>query len=240
MIAQLLRGSPRLAKRYEFRRRIGVGWEGVTYLVRDRLDGRLKAFKIITNVRRQRAILAQARVLVRLQHPNIIDYYTVDTLQLDGETRYFLLVEYLRGPRLSAIARGIPGMLPSRNLFAMLRVFYQICRGMAYVHDRGILHDDLHTDNIILTGEHARPVPKLFDFWGSRGAGRTDRREFDLRCAGQVLFECLTGTERYRVEPLRRLPPEVAAIIRRTQARTHRYRTFHQILTDLDRLRTWD
>jgi len=233
------RRNTKLNGRYVIQEKIGEGWEGTTYRVRDRLDGRIKALKLITNLRRRKAILNQARVLVRLQHPNIIEYYNVDSLKLNGEVCYFLLVEYLDGPRLSQVIRR-RARRAAPQLFEMLRVFYQICRGMAYVHDRRILHDDLHTDNIILTGNPDRPVPKLFDFWGSRGAVDRERRAFDLRCAGQMLFECLTGQEGYRSADLEGIPRAVAAIVRKTQARIHNYGSFHQILGDLEALRDWD
>lgn len=217
-----------------------MGWEGVTYKVHDRLDGRSKALKLITNTRRRKSILNQARVLVRLQHPNIIDYYNVDTLRIEDRTHYFLLVEYLEGPRLSQVVQRHFRRHDTPRLFFMLRVFHQICRGMAYVHDRRLLHDDLHTDNIILTGDPGRPVVKLFDFWGTRGSSRRGPRAFDLRCAGQVLFECMTGEETYSPRLLRGIPPEVAAIIKRAHARVHGYRSFRQILGDLEALRSWE
>lgn len=238
-ISTLSKGS-RINGRYLVKRRIGVGWEGVTYQVKDRLDGRLKAIKFITNVERRKAILAQARVLVRLHHPNIINYYNVDRVEIAGEGHYFLLVEYLQGPRLSEVIQAHFRHAKRPPLFFGLRVFYQICRGMAYVHDQRILHDDLHTDNIILTGDPDSPVPKLFDFWGSRGANYVDRRTFDLKCAGDVLFELMTGRDTYRPKHLERIPLGVATIVRRAHARVHRYRNFHEILEDLERLRDWD
>lgn len=232
--------STRINGRYVVRGRIGQGWEGVTYLVHDRFDGRRKGLKFITNTKRRKAILSQARVLVRLHHPNIINYYTVDRFENNGESHYFLLLEYLQGPRLAETIRRQFRSRKTPNLFYNLRVFYQVCRGMAYVHDQRILHDDLHAENIILTGKPESPVPKLFDFWGTRGADRVDRRAFDLRCAGEILFEMMTGRQRYQVRRLAQLPAEVAVIIRRSQARIHNYRNFHEILSDLEHLRAWD
>lgn len=235
-----LKPETRLSGRYTVRARIGVGWEGVTYKVRDRLDGRLKALKFITNTQRKRSILNQASVLVRLQHPNVIDYYTVDTLRVRGEDHYFLLLEYLQGPKLSEIVARAKRKKQRLPLFYVLRIFYQIASGMAYCHDQHILHDDLHTDNVILTGDIHAPVPKVFDFWGSRGAKIRERRAFDLKCSGQVLFECLTGMEDYKASRLKGIPEEVADILRRTQARKHTYSNFHQMVEDLDALRDWD
>lgn len=239
MNVKSLRKQSRINGRYEVRGRIGTGWEGVTYLVRDRLDGRQKALKFITNIKRRKSILSQARVLVQLQHPNIIDYYNVDRAEVDGESHYFLLVEYLEGPRLSETVTRLH-RLQSPPLFYFLRICYQIFRGMAYVHDQRILHDDLHTDNIILVGDPEAPTPKLFDFWGSRGANHRVMRSFDLKCAGQVLFECLTGKEHYSPGELDAVPRELADIIRRTQARVHNYSNFHQVLADFEELRAWD
>ncbi len=238
-ISSLKRGT-KINGRYEVKNRIGVGWEGVTYQVHDRLDGRLKAIKFITNVKRRKAILNQARVMVRLHHPNIINYYNVDRVEIGGESHYFLLVEYLQGPRLSEVIRRHFRRRDEAPLFFGLRVFYQICRGMAYVHDQHILHDDLHTDNVILTGEPDAPVPKLFDFWGSRGSNTVERRTFDLRSAGQVLFEMMTGHEDYDAAELQWLPREIGEIIRRAHARLHNFRNFHEILVELEALRDWD
>ncbi len=238
-ISALKTGS-KINGRYVVKGRIGVGWEGVTYQVKDRLDGRLKAIKFITNVKRRKSILNQARVLVRLHHPNIINYYNVDRVEIAGESHYFLLVEYLQGPRLSQVIRRHFRRSDQAPLFFGLRIFYQICRGMAYVHDQRILHDDLHTDNIILTGDAESPTPKLFDFWGSRGGNSSDRRAFDLRSAGQVLFEIMTGHEDYDRAELEWLPRGVARIIRRAHGRIHTYHTFHEILEDLEQLRAWD
>ena len=237
---QSLGRRSRINGRYLVQGRIGRGWEGITYLVRDRLDGRNKGLKFITNRKRQKAILNQARVLVRLHHPNIINYYTVDRYETPNESHYFLLVEYLEGPRLSQVIQRNFRRRDQPDLFYNLRVFYQICRSMAYVHDQRLLHDDLHSDNIILTGDHESPVPKLFDFWGSRGANHTDRRAFDLKCAGEVLFEMMTGHEGYRVEELEGLPREIASIIRKAHARVHAYRSFYEILDELEHLRAWD
>jgi len=235
-----LKENTRLNGRYRVRGKLGEGWEGETYLVRDRLDGRFKALKIITNESRRKSLLSQARVQVRLQHPNIIDYYNVDSLTLGDETYYFLLLEYLQGPRLSQVVAKHFRRRKDPPVFSMLRIFYQICRGMAYVHDRRLLHDDLHTDNIILEGDVSAPVPKLFDFWGSRGGNATEQRAFDIRCAGQVLFECMTGRENYQPKRLVKLPREIQDIIRRTHARVHTYANFHEILRDLEELRDWD
>ena len=111
---------------------------------------------------------------------------------------------------------------------------------MAYVHDQRILHDDLHTENIIVTGGAVAPVPKLFDFWGSGMTGLRSRRVFDIKCAGQVLFECMTGREDYQATRLSKMPPEIAAIIKRCYGRIHRYGNFHEILADLEAFRDWD
>ncbi len=230
----------RINGRYRVKRRIGVGWEGVTYRVHDRLDGQAKAVKFITNTQRRSSILRQARVMVRLAHPNIIDYYNVDQVTLGGEDHFFLLLEYLDGPRLSQVIARHFKRHDQPPVFFGLRIFSQICRGMAHVHDLRLLHDDLHSDNIILTGDPAAPVPKLFDFYGSMGANRAGRKSFDIQCAGQLLFEIMTGEDRYALSALRRMPPQIAAIIRKAHARKHRYRNFHEILADLDALRDWD
>jgi hypothetical protein len=50
----------------------------------------------------------------------------------------------------------------------------------------------------------------------------------------------MTGEEDYKAGLLADLPAAVATVIRRAYGRSEPYRSFHQILEELDRLRDWD
>jgi hypothetical protein len=50
----------------------------------------------------------------------------------------------------------------------------------------------------------------------------------------------MTGDEDYRAKPLAALPEPVPTLIRRAYGRSRPYRSFHEVLEDLDQLRDWD
>ena len=67
----------------------------------------------------------------------------------DGEL--YLVMEYLVGSALSAeIAKGI---MPNARAVDILE---QMCAALARAHDLGVVHRDLKSDNIMITGRGGR------------------------------------------------------------------------------------
>lgn len=96
----------------------------------DRLDGRTRA-----------RFLAEARLLSRLDHPNVCRIYGY----LESRDRDLLVLELIRGRTLrQALHDGIePG--------ARLPIAERVARGLAAAHEKGIVHRDLKADNVMLT-----------------------------------------------------------------------------------------
>jgi eukaryotic-like serine/threonine-protein kinase len=86
-------------------------------------------------------ILAEARLLARLEHPNIVPIHDVGTLP-DG--RVFYVMTYVRGKRLDAWRTGTP----SRPVH--LRLFQKICDAVEFANARGVVHRDLKPENIMV------------------------------------------------------------------------------------------
>lgn len=153
---------------YEILHEIARGGMGVVYCGRDVHLQRLVALKLIhpeaTREASQRArLLAEARSLSQLNHPNIAVIYAVEFI---GEAPC-LCMEYLEGMRLDDWARN-----PEKKIAEKLEVARQIASALAAAHRAGIIHRDLKPSNIIVNAQnHA----KLLDFGIARKVDAAER-----------------------------------------------------------------
>jgi len=85
--------------------------------------------------------LREARLLSKLDHPNICRIYDV----IEDEGGSYLVLELIEGRTLrAAIAEGLEES-------AATAIALQVARVLAFAHGRGIIHRDLKPDNIMLT-----------------------------------------------------------------------------------------
>jgi serine/threonine protein kinase len=147
----------RRLKQYEIETLLGKGGMGVVYRAKDTRLERPVAIKILSpeltaNPHRRRRFLLEARSAAAVTHPAIAQVYDVD--EADGTT--FIAMEYIDGRTIGRlIAEG------ELDLLAAVEIALQVSEGLAKAHDKGIIHRDIKSDNIMLTREgHA----KLLDF----------------------------------------------------------------------------
>jgi serine/threonine protein kinase len=87
--------------------------------------------------------MREARVVARLNHPNIVQVHTVDRI---GELQY-LVMDYADGGTLQhRLAAGQPLDLPS-----VLTLSGQVADALDYAHSQGVVHRDIKPSNILLT-----------------------------------------------------------------------------------------
>ncbi|RYG67010.1 serine/threonine protein kinase, partial [bacterium] len=160
-------------------------------------------------------MLREARAANRVDHAHIIDIHDIGETE-EGEL--YLVMEYLVGTSLSSeLARG-PMML-SRSV----DILEQMCAALARAHDLGVIHRDLKSDNILLTGKGGRKdFVKILDFGlahlamdprlAPKGAvfgtpeymspeqarGEEAGPQSDLYALGVLFFEMLTGQLPFR------------------------------------------
>jgi len=151
------RTRPRIG-RYLITGRIGRGGMGMVYRGLDEALEREVAVKTLNaegtlDADSRRRFEVEARAAARLQHPNIVTVYEL------GEDRGlpFIAMEMLPGADLETVLRSgeeIP-------LAEKLDVVAQVCRGLAYAHERGIVHRDIKPSNVRLLEDGAA---KIMDF----------------------------------------------------------------------------
>lgn len=84
----------------------------------------------------------EARIIASLNHENILNIY-------DFEERYktvFIIMEYLDGESLQNLLQRLRVIPPA----LAITYIYQICEGLAYAHEKGIIHRDINPANVMV------------------------------------------------------------------------------------------
>jgi serine/threonine protein kinase len=137
--------------------KIGEGGMGVVYRAYDEVLHRDVAVKIVNKDARldssgSPSLLTEARASSSLAHPNICTIHEVG--ETDGEL--YIVMELVEGKSLRAMTAdaGLPAQ-------SVLRYGAQIASALGRAHDRGIVHRDLKTSNIVVTSDG---LVKVLDF----------------------------------------------------------------------------
>ncbi len=143
---------------YRIQETLGQGGMGVVYRAEDIRLQRTVAIKCLTlqsecKEEEHRRFLAEARSAAALNHPHIATVFAVE----EHEGELLLVMEYVEGEDLSRL-------LASRGAFKLERVKQiglQVGSGLLAAHEKGIIHRDIKSSNIMLTD---RGVVKIMDF----------------------------------------------------------------------------
>jgi len=154
-----------LAPEFELDGRVAAGGMGIVYRARDVALDRVVAVKVLrpelaTATARER-FLREARLLARLQHPNIVPVHRAD--ERDGLP--FYVMDFFEGHTLADRLQS--GPLPPDEL---TRVSRGLLEALAAAHAAGIVHRDVKPQNIFL--RQGRAV--LGDFGIAREAVGSD------------------------------------------------------------------
>lgn len=142
---------------YRVAEKLGAGGMGVVYKATDTRLGRDVAIKLLQpDLLRDKAakarFLRESRTAAALNHPNIAVLYDVG--EHDGTP--YLVMEYLRGVTLDRQLECGPLPLQQWSDYAI-----GLVSALKHAHERGILHRDIKSSNIIITNDG---IPKLLDF----------------------------------------------------------------------------
>jgi serine/threonine-protein kinase len=155
--------------------KIGAGGMGEVYKAHDEQLDRDVAIKVLPagsfrDPSARARLLREARTASKLNHPHICTIHEVG--EADGQA--YIAMELVEGQPLSARLAG--GALPVEQV---LRYGLQLADALAHAHQRGIIHRDLKSANVIITPE-----------------GRAKVLDFGLakRLSGEQLAEATTQT----------------------------------------------
>lgn len=199
--------------RYEILAELGKGAMGVVYRAIDPMLGRPVAIKTVNMsddpeemAEYEARFYQEAKAAGGLNHPNIV---TIHDIGKSGNLA-FMAMELLEGPELRAIMKPGEPLAPARAV----EIAAQVAEGLAYAHQRGVVHRDVKPANIMILPNE---VAKITDFGIARMrqaevrtqtgvvlgsprymspeqvAGKRAEPRSDIFSLGVILYEMLTG-----------------------------------------------
>ncbi|HKI85653.1 MAG TPA: serine/threonine-protein kinase, partial [Thermoanaerobaculia bacterium] len=146
---------------YRLLRLLGEGGMGVVYEAAQREPVRRRvALKLIHVGLRTREVLArfelERQALALMSHSNIARVLDAGS-SADG--RPFFVMELVEGQPITDYC--------DRNRLTIrerLRLFSSVCRAVQHAHQKGVIHRDLKSSNVLVAVENGRPVAKVIDF----------------------------------------------------------------------------
>ncbi len=157
--AQLVAGrSPFLLDKYKLLRLLGRGDMGDVFLCDHVTLNRRVAVRVLSRqISRNKAVLerflAEARTLAELNHPNIIQAYSVD----GKDQHYYLIMEYVDGANFKQIV-GKRGPLEPCTAADFIR---QAAEGLRHAHVNGFIHGNIKPSNFLVDRENTVKILDL-------------------------------------------------------------------------------
>jgi serine/threonine protein kinase/Tfp pilus assembly protein PilF len=157
---------------YKILEKLGEGGMGVVYLAEDTKLKRNVAIKflpkhIAANMEERKRFEVEAQAAASLNHPNIATIHAIE--QIDDQS--FLVMEYVEGSTVKKLIEGDAKYFIVKNV---LEIAIQVCEGLEAAHEKGIVHRDIKSDNIMLT---PKGKIKIMDFGLAKVKGGTKLTE---------------------------------------------------------------
>ncbi len=199
-------GIPRQLGAYRILGILGEGASATVCLAQQRgTVERMVALKLLRNRDPRIGLRFRQEVdaLAAMAHENVARVF--DSGTVDGTT--YVAIELVKDAR-TLLQHALGQHL---TVLERIRLFRAVCEGVRHAHLRGLLHRDLKSQNVLVTVDDGRAVPKIIDFGLARAIRRDDGESIELTREG-----ILMGT-------LGSMSPEQARGTRDIDARTDVY-----------------
>ncbi|NWF99028.1 MAG: protein kinase [Nitrospirae bacterium] len=152
----------------------------------------------------------EAKTIALMNHPNIVKVYDIE----EAYKTIFIIMEYLEGATLDNVLENVEKL----SLERIIDITIQVCNGLEYAHNLGIIHQDINPRNIFLQSDGR---VKIIDFGLACRRGSVDSNflfpgslhyispeqiqgnpvdeRSDIYSLGITVYEMLTGEKPYKV-----------------------------------------
>ncbi len=153
----LLPPPPERVGPYRLEQRLGIGGMGAVYRAYDERLERTVAIKHVLpelagDARAWKRLRQEAKTVARINHPAVVQIYDIE----EHESGDWIVMELVDGETLCSILEDGPP-----ELAEALDLIRQITAGLAAAHEKGIVHRDLKTENVMVTSDGR---VKILDF----------------------------------------------------------------------------
>lgn len=146
--------------------RLGTGGFSKVYKAYDTLMKRYVALKFYYgDLGEKYDVLAELKRVTKFNQKNLIRYYdatvlstTMDSIYSMGDSVQVGVMEYANAGDLNDFLKSYP------SLTSINKVVKGILEGLAYLHQRGIIHRDIKPQNILMHKVDGEWLPKIADF----------------------------------------------------------------------------
>src|SRR5258706_3037878 len=152
---------------YKILEKLGEGGMGVVYKAHDTKLDRIVALKFLPNylssdVNEKERFYHEARAASALLHANVAVIFEVN----EHEGMLYLAMEYVEGQTLKKFIEESDPL----SVKKVLDIAIQSCDGLVIAHEKGIVHRDIKSDNIMIT---PKGQVKIMDFGLAKVKGAT-------------------------------------------------------------------
>ncbi len=175
---------------YKIIEKLGEGGMGVVYKAQDIQLQRVVALKFLPphvsdNPEEKARFIQEARSASALNHPNVTTIYGIE----DAPEGLFIVMEFIEGKSLKRLIEE-----ESPSVKKVLEIGIQVCEGLTTAHEKGIVHRDIKSENIMLT---SKGQVKIMDFGLAKlkGTERASDAGSTLGTAAYMSPEQATGEE---------------------------------------------
>ncbi|MHC4860826.1 MAG: serine/threonine-protein kinase, partial [Planctomycetota bacterium] len=125
--------------------------------------------------------LREAEIGKAVRHANVVRTFDVDALVVEGEQQNFIVMEFVEGQTLRDLLDEL-SKVPEKLCRHIGR---EVARGLAAIHEAGVVHRDLKPENVLITPDH---VVKVMDLGVARLADEAIRLSQTGAFVGSVQY----------------------------------------------------